>query len=434
MNAPLLLTACIAAATLALGFRNHRQLDAVDTAYRQALQQAGSRASSPDPSGNPRHGHSHDRSRSRIPDDPRALAAELIAFIQGLNTPGGGGDRRQRTLDWQRRLSAAKPSVMKEIIGEIETATGIDDGTRGDLLHLLLQSLAENHPQTALELLAGTLPPLRSYHVADIITLSLLRLMETDPAVAIDWYRRHRSIVPKSDTDWQQMITEHLLRGASLIDPRVAFSLIEVFELSDNEHAVGMIANTARTAAQRDAVLAAFREYLNTVSDPAQRERLAFEGNSSLIMGARFEGLDSGLRWVETAGFSTAELEDHFGRSFPVLTSEETGKWLDWMVKNLSGERITTETIPQMVYDWAQYNYQAAGDWLAAAPEGSAKAGATASYASALAPHHPAIAARWLETLPPAERRESTIQSIHESFLKSDPAAASAFAEKHGIE
>ncbi len=434
MNAPLLLTACIAAATLAFGFRNHRQLDAANTAYRQALQQAASRKNSPNLSEKPQRVRSLDRARSQRSNDPQILAAELIASMQGSDTPGNDRDRRQLMLDWQRRLSALKPSLLKEIIGEIETATGIGDETRRDLLHLLLQSLAENHPQTALELLSGNPPPLQGYRVADAVTLSLLRLMEMDPAAAIDWYRQHRSIVSGTDTDWEQVVTEDLLRGSSLIDPKVAFSLIKEFELSDAERSVGMIANATRTAAQRDAVLAAFREYLGTVSDPEQRGVLVREAVSALIMSARFEGLDRGLRWVETAGFTTDELEDHFSRSFPVLTSEETGKWLDWMVKNLSGKEATIQTIPQMVSDWAQGDYIAADKWLAATPEGPAKTAAAASYASALAPYHPDIAVRWLETLPPGNRPEHTIQSIHQAFLKSDSAAAAAFAAKYGIE
>ncbi len=65
--------------------------------------------------------------------------------------------------------------------------------------------------------------------------------------------------------------------------------------------------------------------------------------------------------------------------------------------------------------------------------EGPLKTSATNVYAYTLADHYPETAARWALTLPAGENRDFLLPNIYKPWLKTDPAAAAAFAEQNGI-
>jgi hypothetical protein len=377
------------------------------------------------------------RSRHGNRDDVKTLAAGLIALARELeDLPDPQElvlleDRQQRLLDWQRRLANLEPAAIKELIVAINRSTHIRDETRQDLLLLIVQAFAEKHPQETLDLLAEIPFVLANSQArAEAASLALLRCMERSPSAAIEWYKTHRAGFPASEVHW---LTEQFLRGTSTINPKFAFSLIGELKLPDLDYAVRMITNPARTAAERDAVLSAFREYLKTIPEGSEREALAFEGNSSLMATARFEGMDKGLCWIEQAGFSQEEVETYVSRTSPTLNAEDTAKWIDWILRTTSKEEITTETVPQLLFGWTQFDHQAAAQWLTALPEGPIKNACIPAYAQVIAPYQPETATRWASTLPPGEARDGLFNSIYQRLLKSDPAAAAVLAEEHGI-
>lgn len=93
-------------------------------------------------------------------------------------------------------------------------------------------------------------------------------------------------------------------------------------------------------------------------------------------------------------------------------------------------------SVSTLIGTWTRKDYQAAGQWLAATPDGPTKTIAIRSYAVTVAGTEPETAAQWAMTLPPGKDRDSTLKQIYENWPKSDPAAAAAaeaFAKLHDI-
>ena len=87
-----------------------------------------------------------------------------------------------------------------------------------------------------------------------------------------------------------------------------------------------------------------------------------------------------------------------------------------------------------LIGQWTQQDYQAAGKWRAASPEGPAKNASVSAYAMIVAEYEPQTAVQWALTLPEGQERQATFESIYQNWPKNDAAAAAAFAREHGIE
>lgn len=426
-------TFAIVAIASFVAWRNHVEITTETRAYEQVQEKARSLGIPADPISSPRGTRSQ---RAREPD-AKTLVRDLIAFAKELETQPEPGtstaldDREQQMLDWQSRLLALEPAAMKALIAEINAAEGMTEGSRQDLLSLVLETLAESHPQTALEVL-GDFPDLikNPETRANAASIALVNGMKSDPAATVDWYKSHRALFPGETGVW---VTERLLRGTSLIDPELAFPLISELELSDAEYAVVMITNPPRTFAQQDATLSALREYLATVQDPVLRETLTFAGNNTIISGALRNNIDEGIRWIGDGRFTPEEIEMDAERCFRGFTSDEQGKWLGWLIQAHPTDKVFNQILPQHFSDWVQVDYRAAGEWLGGAADGPAKTAAAGAYASSIAAHFPEIAAKWALTLPPGENRDQLLPRIYQSWLKKDPTAAASFAERNGI-
>ncbi|MES2921482.1 MAG: hypothetical protein V4819_08045 [Verrucomicrobiota bacterium] len=430
MKIPLIITLAILAISGAAGWRNQRKLAAANRDYEQVSRQARS-------AGIPTDGSRPARPQRPQALDFKSLAVGLIGFTKELeNQPEppdtrSSDERELQMLDWQRRLMALDPEMMKALVAEIIAAGDMREETRQELLALVLQTLAESHPQAALEILAES-PDLLKNPLSRAYTASiaLLHRMETSPADATTWYKAHRDLFPG---EAGAEVTGRLLRGTSLIDPKLAFGLIGELEIADVKRGVGTICWPAHTPAQRGATLAAFREYLKTLPDSVDRKAVVFEANSTLIRDSFYDGFENATRWIESAGFSQQELEAFASRVYFIDPDENTGKYLDWLIRTISTETIATQTVPEQFFGWVQADYQAAGKWLSSTADGPAKTAATATYASALASFHPATAAQWALTLPSGEARDRLLPQIYQSWSKTDPPAAAAFADHNGI-
>lgn len=434
MKLPLAITFAIIAAAALLGWRNHRELDRLTRTYQQVRQQADSLGPGDSPSrSSPRRTRSHQPRQL----DSAVLAKDLIAFTNELEARPdlpdlpSLDDREQRMLDWQRRLLALDSAAIESLIAEIQTAAGLKEDTRQDLLFLAFQAFAESHPQAALETIA-TFPDLLKNPDAraNVASAALVRGMATGPAASIAWYRDHRDLFPGQAGT---AVTERLLLGTSRINPKVAFQLIGDLGLQDPENAVRTLANSARTSAQRDATLAAFRDYIATIQEPEQRKALTWDGIHVMISSTLLNGVESGTQAIGHGRFTPEEIEAYAERVSFIMAPGEDPKWIDWLAEEIPNENVTTRVIPRLFGEWTQKDYQAAGDWLASAPEGPMKTAAAAVYAGSMAAHHPATAARWALTLPPGETRDRLLPQIHQSWAGTDPEAARAFAETAGI-
>lgn len=429
MRSSVAVTVMIVAATALVAWRNHGEIARETREYERIQKEARSLGISVESFSSPR--------RDRPQPSRETLARDLIAFAGEIGAKPEPvdskelDDREQRILDWQRRLLGLDPEAMKALLAEINATEGITDDSRQDLLFLVLQTLAESHPQAALEVLADFPDLIKNPEArANAASIALVNGMKSDPAATVAWYKNHRTLFPGESGVG---VTEKLLRGTSLIDPKLAFTLIGALELPDAGYAVSMITNPARTVTQRDATLSAFRGYLATVEDPALHETLAFTGNNTLISVALLSNFDEGLRWMGEGRFTPEEIEADTERCFRGLPSEDRRKWLDWLIQNHPTEKMLGQIIPQQFSDWVQVDYRAAGEWLTAMAEGPAKTAVAAAYAGSLASYYPETAAKWAVTLTPGEEREELLPRIYQSWLKKDPAAAASFAERNGI-
>ena len=132
---------------------------------------------------------------------------------------------------------------------------------------------------------------------------------------------------------------------------------------------------------------------------------------------------------------SASEIEAFAGGLNGSGKNADTGKWVEWIgqtVPDGKGE----DSIRNLVSNWTQNDYQAAGTWLAATPAGPAKSPAIRAYAETVSKYDPNTAAQWALTLPPGEDRDQTLNRIYQNWPKQDEAgkqAAEAFKQEHGI-
>ena len=103
------------------------------------------------------------------------------------------------------------------------------------------------------------------------------------------------------------------------------------------------------------------------------------------------------------------------------------------MSENLP-ENDAKECADNLIGQWTQQDYLAAGKWLTAAPEGPGKTASVATYSVTVAEYEPQVAVQWALTLPEGAERKATLDSIYQNWPKNDAAAAAEFARKYAID
>jgi hypothetical protein len=143
------------------------------------------------------------------------------------------------------------------------------------------------------------------------------------------------------------------------------------------------------------------------------------------------EGFSSASRWIESAALSPKEAQTMV-EQLHNQDPKDTGKWVEWMADRLPPAGVK-EKVGGLVRQWTQNDYRAAGEWLVETPPGDAKNAAVKAYAETVAPYDSQSATQWAITLPPGPDRTEVLRSIHRELAKTEPAAAEAFATRHGI-
>lgn len=82
----------------------------------------------------------------------------------------------------------------------------------------------------------------------------------------------------------------------------------------------------------------------------------------------------------------------------------EMGRWVEWMGESLS-EEPRDRFISERVRDWTASDHHAAGEWLAALPDGPAKPASVAAFAKTVAPHDPQVACAFTQAQPASPGR-----------------------------
>ncbi|MCF7673969.1 MAG: hypothetical protein K9N23_10840 [Akkermansiaceae bacterium] len=354
----------------------------------------------------------------------RDFVRELLALLKDLKAGQGDAPNESalaRITDMVERIYQLDAGQVQMLLDKIRTSPGIDDEARRNVIGFAIVSLADSHPEAAVavydaaqDLFTGENTRARR----DVAAKVLGTWAAVDPMAALEWMRKTGARDAELVTDATKRT---LIAGVARKNPGLAFQLIDELDLKDSGEAVRQIVGTARTPADQRAML----DVLRGLAD-------GYEGMEALGAQMAGQGYDATIAWLSAAQPTLAEiLWLTKGLDYP-QTKTDSGKWMEWMGDHLPQDKVDHKVMVLMA-DWTTRDYQAAGGWLANTPDGPAKQAAVVGYAKTVAPYDPATAAQWVETLPAGGTRQALLQQVNAEWNRMDPAAAAAFAKKHGF-
>lgn len=360
------------------------------------------------------------------------IISQLVAGMKEMQEREKSGEEMSEAevARLLKQLVDLDPTQLKQVIIGIREEPGITDEMRENLLSVMMMLLAEQHPASALSLISESKNLLVDENTQKQIMLaSLARWAKQDPQAALSWMRGHAGAYPEfSDEETKQSI----ISGAAESNPQLALKLMAEMKLDDTAAAISTLVETGTTPEKRAAILTALREYATTIADETERADLIETSLEDMARNLTNEKLDSVKTWLAAENLTPAETAQFAGGLSYFNTKEETGQWIGWMADSLPPEEIS-ENVDNLVGQWTQQDYLAAGKWLSTAAESPAKTAAVKTYAATVAEYEPQTAVQWALTLP-ADERQETFQAIYENWPKRDAAAAEAFAKAHDLE
>ena len=417
------------------GFQNHQRLATVRASHAKLVATAAKLGVSIDLSNPGDPVRITKRERENKEADAKAAAAEFITFareMEAMEKKGGPPDEAQqkRIMEFMERMMALDSSQLKVLIAEVRAAKDLKDETRQGLIIFSIMTLSNDHPQAALTLLTESSDLFEQNGMSEhVVSTALAKWGKDDPLAALEWVRKNSAKFPDLITDDAK---RGLVTGAAIQDPKLAFKLIGELGFKETHGTVSNITRAAKTPEERSATLAALREHEATIKDEKARKEFSNQAVSGFADAVGKDGFDAGSKWIGEAKLTPDELESLTGGLSHSIKDGEQGKWIDWIGKTLPPEK-TEDNIRSIVRKWTRDDYQAAGKWLAAAPEGPAKNASVRSYAETISQYEPETAAQWAMTLPPGKDRDRTLRSIHRNWPESDSAGKEAFKKEHKI-
>lgn len=355
--------------------------------------------------------------------EARSVAAELIAqfrMMRDLEKSGGrlGEDEQRRRTATLLRFTDFSLAQIQAVIGELQASEDIDQEYRRMMLHLPLSVLAADRPESALEIITGDPSGIGTGAVSG----ALAKWAEKDPLAALEWMRRNSE-------KHADLITESakvgILAGAAKQDPKLALRLVGDLRITEFRSIAPAIAEAVRTPEQRSALLAALRS--GEMGSELAKEIMGALGGQ-LTVGS----FQAGEAWLATAKLDEQEAAAVASGISSYQPGADTGRWVEWMSDKVPSE-VLDRKVNELVGQWTRRDFNATATWINGTPEGPAKTAAVKSFARTVAPHEPASAAQWAETLPAGKDRDSLFKTIHTEWKKQDQAAAATFAARHGL-
>jgi hypothetical protein len=172
------------------------------------------------------------------------------------------------------------------------------------------------------------------------------------------------------------------------------------------------------------------------MNDKWERREVESRAWQALAEQIAEDGFEAGSKWLLSVKPTSEELSgilDVMGMGLAnARRVDDAGRWMEWIAKTLPDD-TSDDHIARLMKSWTSGDYEAAGNWLASAPEGPVKIAATRSYAQTVFKHDPETAMQWINTLPPGRDRDDTLKTIQANWAKDDPEGAAAFARENGI-
>ncbi len=435
MKISIALSVLILAAAASLGWHDHQRLATVREHHARLVAEAATLGIALDPSHPAEPVRVTKRERENREAEARQAAVEFIAFakeMEAIEKKGVPPDEvaQKKLMEFMDRMMSLDSAQLKILITEVRADKSLKDETRQGLIGFSIMTLASDHPQAALVLFTESSDLFKDNGMGNhVVSSSLSRWAKDDPLAALEWVRKNGEKFPDLVTDDAK---RGLISGAAVNDPKLAFQLVGELGLKDASQALSGIMSAAKTPADRTATLAALRDHLATLTDDKARNEATARSMGSLTHGLAQEGFASATQWIDGANLSPTELESFAGGLSHSVKSGETGQWIEWLGEKLPPDK-SNDSIRNIVRNWTENDYQAAGKWLAAAPAGPAKNTSIRTYAETVSSYEPETAAQWAMTLPPGKDRDQTLKEIHDNWPKDAATAKDAFAKEHGI-
>lgn len=413
------------------GWRNHEELKEVRVEHRLMVDEAMALGISAEDGG---HGAALRRPLERDRKDREAemksFAAELIAFAKKMDEYEGSGgpeddEMEKETMGMIKRFLDLDEFQLKGVIATLKASDEVGEEMRQDIIGFSVMMLANESPEAALTIYAESSDMLEEDGMGEeVVASALSRLAERDPFAAMDWIRENGEKDPDLISD---DVKSAVVIGTARQDPAMAIKLMGELELESRSQAADGIARSADTSGKRLQLLETLRG-LEDDSNDVQRSVMASMGEQ-LQKG----GFEASRVWLEKAELKGEELDFFSDNLSYQNTREDTGKWLGWVEDNISETDASRKT-GEMMQQWTHGDFQAAGDWLNDAKDGSIKEAAVESYAKTVAPYEPQVAAQWALSLPEGRQKEDLIKRVYKQWKMKDEAAAAVFAAEQGIE
>lgn len=347
-----------------------------------------------------------------------AFAKELIAFAvemkEAEKKSGGVPDPEMQTraMEMMSRLLDFDAAQIKQVIAELRASTELDDETRTGIIAFSVMMMANDHPQAALAILteSSDLKGMEGMMGDHVVSAALGKWAEKDPMAALEWLRENSEKHSKLVTDQAKAA---VIAGAAKQDPKLAIRLLDELELKNSGQVTMSLAMSARTAEERNSLIAALRE------GGEKKQELLHSVLGSMAHQVTSGKFEDGQAWLATANLSETEMEKFAESISTWQSSADTGKWIDWMADKLPPGQLGPKR-DEMVSQWTRQDFKAAGDWINNSPEGPAKIAAVKSFAKTVAPFEPETAVQWANTLPAGPERNRLLEEIRTT--KASPA------------
>lgn len=437
MKISIALSLLILAVAAIFGWNNHQRILVITETHRSLAEEAAALGLSIDlqnPDGAPRL-----TKRARDDKEARArlAAKKIVAFVLEIEELQESGEfegeaMRARTAEFMDLMLSLDAAHLKILISELRASTEMKDDTRSGMIIFAIMTLANDHPEAALTLFTESDGMIDNEMMGThLLSSSLANWASKDPDAALAWVRKNGKKYPDLITD---EVKAGLVKGAASNGIALGFDLLGELELEDPDEAISALAGAVGSHEERTEFLKLFRAHRK--ADPNASGPISADVMHVLAEGIVKGGFEEGSRWVAENDLSKEEIGTMARRIESYAKSSEKGQWIVWIGENLSGEDRDRQ-IEAMMRSWTRNDYRAAGEWLAAAPEGPAKKASVSSYAKTVAPHDPQTAAQWALTLPPGESRKETLTAVYESWPQDDPASKAerdAFMATHPAE
>jgi hypothetical protein len=267
-----------------------------------------------------------------------------------------------------------------------------------------------------------------------MFSFKLADLLKKDTDAAIEWVQQNHLKFPGLIQD--SSFTSDYISTLATINPSRSFELITELAIKNVDDAIETCALHMYTNEERTSFLNALHKYKFSANQEKSHHQIIDNCKWYLARAAIRGEFDTATQWLNVVENQPDDWENIFNyvgngdENTETITYE---KWAEWIGKNLPAESIDS-SIYEIVSNWTDKDYMAAGEWLVKTTEGPAKHAAIRAYVENIAYDDPAAAVQWADILPPGETRDRTLNIIYNKWPKTDLAGKDAFGKLHHLE